>query len=100
MTASEKVKDFKKWLKQRNKKPKQRQCQPKRPRQSLIKQQILDYFEDHDTGTNAEIAIALGYRGGSNVSTMTVKMSLEGELMAEFLPNPAGGKAHRVYRKA
>lgn len=62
--------------------------------------QVIAYFRTHESGSNLEIAQALGYEQASSVGTTTCRMMLEGELKAVEKKHPSNGRMYRVFRLA
>lgn len=67
-------------------------------KKSHIRDQIVEYFQTHETGSNGDIAQALGKKDTSNVGPITIRLLLEGVLTATEAPHPISGKTHRIFR--
>ncbi len=63
----------------------------------MIRDQVIEYFKSHDTGSNTDIAHALGKRASSNVGLITIRLLLEGVLTAQTEKHPVSGKTHRIF---
>lgn len=63
----------------------------------MIRDQVIEYFKSHDTGSNTDIAAALGKRDSSNVGPITIRLLLEGVLTAQEAKHPVSGKTHRIF---
>lgn len=67
-------------------------------KKSRIRDQVIKYFETHETGSNGDIAQALGKKDTSNVGPITIRLLLEGVLTATEAKHPISGKTHRIFR--
>lgn len=64
---------------------------------STIRGQVIKYFETHSAGSNADLAQRLRKKDTSNVGPITIRLLLEGVLVAHEVKHPANGKAYRVF---
>lgn len=67
-------------------------------KKSRIREQVIEYFQMHETGSNGDIAQALGKKDTSNVGPITIRLLLEGVLTATEASHPVSGKTHRIFR--
>ena len=62
----------------------------------MIRDQVIEYFKSHDTGSNTDIAAALGKETAATWDNND-SLAARGVLTAQEAKHPVSGKTHRIF---